>query len=297
MKRFSTILLLLAVVTANGWAQKAKTIEYTYTYIVPPNESVEQAKRSAVNYARVEALKEEFGTVISGASASSLISKNNITDSKFVSLSSEGELNGEWLADLEEPNFEMLVDEGKIRLIVTIKGKAREIINNTITFEAKILRGKPTPEFESSEFTAGNRVFVNFTSPVDGYLAIYFLDGESAYCLLPYSEDNDGLHPIIHGKEYTFFSREVYNEGDEEDIIDEYALTTEEEHQELNQFYFIFSPRKFVKATDKFKKSSDGTIFPRTLPWEDFQKWIIQMRSKDKEMCVQTKYIVISPNN
>lgn len=297
IKRFVSFLTLLTTITIVGFAQNIKTVEYTYVYYASPNEGMEQAKRKAVSCAKVEALREKFGTVISGASASSLISKNNITDSKFISLSSEGELNGEWLADIDEPEIVTSIENGALRVIATVKGKAREISNNTIAFEAKILRNKPELEMESSEFTAGNRVYVHFTSPVDGFLAIYLLDGETAYCLLPYAAETDGFQPIVHGKEYIFFSRKVYAEDDNVEKIDEYSLTTEENYQELNQFYFIFSPHKFTKALDKLKNSSDGTLFPRMLSWSDFQKWILKARRTDNEMCVQTKYIVISPRD
>jgi hypothetical protein len=256
---------------------------------------MEQAKRNAVNRAKVEALRENFGTVVSGASATSIISKNNITESRFVHLGSEGELNGEWLADIEEPKVVPSLEGGVIYLTATVKGKAREVVNNTIAFEAKILRNKPDVSFESSEFTAGNNIYVSFTSPVDGFLTIYLLDGETAYCLLPYAGNKEGIQNIVHGREYKFFSRKVYAEDENPDIIDEYTLTTEGNHQDLNQLYFIFSPQKFSKALDKFKTTSDGTLFPRMLSWEDFQKWILRARRADKEMCVQTKYITISP--
>ena len=149
--------------------------------------------------------------------------------------------------------------------------------------------------FESSEFTAGNNIYVSFSSPVDGFLTIYLLDGETAYCLLPYAGNKEGIQNIVHGREYKFFSRKVYAEDENPDIIDEYTLTTEGNHQDLNQLYFIFSPQKFSKALDRFKSSTDGTLFPRMLSWEDFQKWILKARRADKDMCVQTKYITISP--
>ncbi len=292
-------LILSIVIFAFGfslsWGQKVKTVEYTYVYHPSHNESMEQAKRNAVNRAKVEALREEFGTVVSGASATSIISKNSITESKFVHLGSEGELNGEWLADIEEPKVKTSLEGGVIYFTATVKGKAREIVNNAIEFEAKILRNKPDASFESSEFTAGNNIYVSFTSPVDGFLTIYLLDGETAYCLLPYASNKEGVQSVKHGKEYYFFSRKVFSEDENPDEIDEYTLTTEGNHQDLNQLYFIFSPQKFSKALDKFKKSSDGTLFPRMLSWTDFQKWILKARRADKDMCVKTKYIVISP--
>lgn len=295
MKHLIIYIFLLFAFCSFGWGQKVKTVEYTYVYHPSHNESMEQAKRNAVNRAKVEALRENFGTVVSGASATSIISKNNITESKFVHLGSEGELNGEWLADIEEPKVVPSLEGGIIYLTATVKGKAREVVNNTIAFEAKILRNKPDVSFESSEFTAGNNIYVSFTSPVDGFLTIYLLDGETAYCLLPYAGNKEGVQNIVHGREYKFFSRKVYAEDENPDIIDEYTLTTEGNHQDLNQLYFIFSPQKFSKALDRFKYSTDGTLFPRMLSWEDFQKWILKIRRADKEMCVQTKYITISP--
>ena len=288
-------LLLVMTMCLSAQGENDVTLTYTYVYHASYNESREQAERNAVNCAKVEALRERFGAVVSGASATSLITKNNITTAKSVYLGGEGEVNGEWIADIEEPKITTTLEDGGLCVTATVKGKAREVTNNAIGFEAKILRNKPDVAFESSEFTAGNQFFIHFTSPVDGFLAIYLLDSETAYCLLPYANDNDGMYPIIHGEEYTFFSREKCKNDEDIDAIDEYALTTEDKHQDLNQLYFIFSPQKFTKAGDTFRRTDDGTMFPRMLSWANFQKWIMRTRSKDKKMSVQTKYVVIKP--
>lgn len=295
MRKVILILVWFAVFIPPILGQSIKTIENTYIYYASPNETIEGAKRRAIARAKTEALRENFGTVISGASATSMITRNNLTDSKFVHLASEGELRGEWIADIEEPVVTTTLEGEFLVVKATVRGKAREISNNTINFKAKILRNKPEVELESSEFTAGNSIFVHFTSPVDGFLSIYLLDGENAYCLLPYSNSKSGVQPIIHNHEYTFFSRKIYAPGENPDEIDEYTLTTEGEHQDINQIYFIFSPHKFTKALDEFKHSPSGTLYPRTLSWRDFQKWILRARRDDMDMCVQTKYIVISP--
>ena len=292
---FAFLFMLMSFVSV--WAQSDKTVGWTYVYHASTNESLEQAKRNAVSCAKVEALRKEFGSVLSGASATSLITKNNITKSKFVSIGGEGDVNGEWIADLEEPKTIVIMEEGGFCVTATVKGKAREITNNVIGFEAKILRNTPDLAYESEEFTAGNKFFVHFTSPVDGFLSIYLLDfdDETAYCLLPYVDDKDGMYPIEHGKDYYFFSREKYNEGESMRDIYEYKVATEDGQPDLNQFYFIFSPQKFTKAGDKIRKTDDGTIYPPELSWTNFQKWIMRTRSKDKEMSVQTKYIVSKP--
>lgn len=297
MKRFLAAFSLLAFALVPMLAQSDKTLEFTYVYHASSSESPEQAKMNAVKWAKVEALRKEFGSVLSGASATSMITKDNVTKSKFVSIGGEGEVNGEWIADLAEPKTSITLEDGSLCVTATVKGKAREITNNPIEFQAKILRNTPDLAYESTEFKAGNKLFLHFTSPVDGFLSIYLLDfdDETAYCLLPYAKDSDGMYPIVHGKEYYFFSRERFNESENLDDIDEYTMTTEEDHQDLNQFYFIFSPQEFTKPEDKFRKTDDGTIYPRYLSWANFQKWIMRTRSRDKKMCVQTKYVVISP--
>lgn len=291
---FATIALLLWA-AIGVQAQNLKTLEYTYTYVASHNESREQAERNAVNRAKVEALREVFGSIISGASATSLITKNNITSSKFVSLSSEGELNGEWIADIEKPKVTtVLADEGFI-VTATVKGKAQELQNNGCEFTAKILRNAPDVRFESTEFLAGDQIFVHFTAPIDGYLTVYLLDGENAYCLLPYMDNTTGNFHITHGEEYMLFSRKHPAKGENPREIDEYPLTADGGHQDLNQIYFIFSPKEFTKAADKYNKKEDGTLLPRTLSWTDFQKWLLNIRRKDKQMTVQTQYILIQP--
>jgi hypothetical protein len=289
------ILFLLLGLSVSLQAQNIKTVEKTYVYHAQHNESREQAERNAVNRAKVEGLREAFGTIISGASATSLITKNNITESKYVYLGGEGEVNGEWLADLEPPKISTVLEDDGFCVTATVRGKAQEIESGKINFEAKILRNTPDLEFESTEFTAGNQMFVHFTSPVDGYLAIYLLDGETAYCLLPYRGNKDGFQRIVHGREYTFFSRQKYAEDENLDEIDGYTLTTEGNHQDLNQFYFIFSPNKFIKAIDRNQKTDNSVQYPRSLSWNNFQKWILRARRADKEMSVQTQYVVISP--
>lgn len=295
-KLLATISLLLCTATTFQ-AQDLKTVEKTYIYYAPPTESLEQAKRTAVSRAKVEALRERFGSIVSGASAMSLITKNHMTQSKFVSLSSEGEVNGEWIGDIEEPKIKTSLTESGFTIEATVKGKVRELQSNAIDFSTKILRNTPDVNYESSEFMAGDRVFVHFTSPIDGYLAIYLLDGETAYCLLPYVNNKNGKFRVKHGEEYTLFSYNNYSSGEDPKEIEQYKLTTEGNQQDLNQFYFIFSPNEFTKALDKFGKNKDGDTLPRNLSWEDFQKWIIRARRNDKQMAVQIKNILISPRN
>lgn len=281
--------------TAN--AQKQKSVEATYTYVAAQRESLEDAKRNAVHYAKIEALRKEFGTLVSDASASTIVQKGNKTTEKFVSMSGEGELNGEWIGDREAPKIETTLDGDKFVVKATVKGYATEINNNTIDYVAKVLRNRPSPEYESEEFVAGNDIYVSFSAPIDGYLAIYLLDSDNAYCLLPYRANKDGFFKVTHQTEYILFSQSHHAVGENPQEIDEYTVTSDKEMSDFNQIYFIFSPNMFRKPVDFNKQVEEGIVYPRMMTWGNFQEWIIKARKRDKEMSVKVKNIEVKPQN
>ena len=177
----------------------------------------------------------------------------------------------------------------------TVFGKAQRIKSGGVNFEALILRNEPKKELESEEFRAGDNFYVSFTSPAEGYLAVYLLDGQTAACLLPYQGMSSGYFHVEANREYILFSRKKYSPGENLNVIDEYILTCDGEFGDLNQFYFIFSPNQFVKPIDRVRQRDDDMQYPRFLPWEDFQKWLIKTRKRDGDMTVQQKNIVIKP--
>ena len=296
--RHLIILIILICFHTTAEAQKRRSVEATYTYVAAQHESLEEAKRNAVHYAKIEALRNEFGTLVSDASASTIVQKGNTTTEKFVSMSGEGELNGEWIGDREAPKVETTLDGGKIVVKATVKGYATEIGNNTIDYVAKVLRNQPSPEYESEEFVAGNDIYVSFSAPIDGYLAIYLLDSDNAYCLLPYRANKDGFFKVTHQQEYILFSQRNHAVGENPQEIDEYTVTSDKDLSDFNQIYFIFSPNMFRKPVDFNKPvEEDGLVYPRMMTWGNFQEWIIKARKRDKEMSVKVKNIEVKPQS
>lgn len=296
MKRILLLTLCLCAVTISMIkAQTRKNVEATEIYVAANNESLEQAKHKAIQYAKIKALQKEFGSVVSAASASTIVQRNNVTTSKFVSMSGEGELNGEWIGDREAPKTDVRFEDGKLIVTATVKGYATEIVNNQIDYVAKVLRNVPSPEYESEEFVAGNDIYVSFSSPVDGYLAVYLLDSENAYCLLPYMSSKEGYYKVQHQKEYILFSKQKHALEENPMDIDEYTVTSDKDMSDFNQIYFIFSPNMFRKPVDYQRDDEDGTIFPRMMTWDKFQEWIIKTRKRDKEMAVKVKNIEVKP--
>lgn len=287
-KLFIIFLLLGIIYCGNCQAQRAKDISAEYTYVAPTNISITEAKRIAAERARIEALAEEFGTDISQTNMTQV--KNSATESNvdFLSIGSS-EVKGEWLRDTKEPEYDINIDGENIIIKVVVWGEAREIKKSSIELDVAILRNGTEKKFASEEFKNGDDIFVYFKSPTNGYVAIYLMDEENtAYCLLPYSGDNNGQFTIKGNESYIFFDSKQGKTDEERFLIDQLTLTCTKE-SEFNQIFVIFSPQPFTKAIDE----QTGENIPRSLNSDDFQKWLTKNRLKDKDMTVVERMIKI----
>jgi len=287
--RRSMCLILLLLFFTSLFAQKTVKVCGEYTYIAPENVSLEQARQTALERAKLEALAEKFGTTVSQNNSTVVENKNGTSDIRFLSFGGS-EVKGEWLETTKEPKYDISFEEGTLTVKVSVCGNAREIVGAGIDFTAKVLKNGTEAKFESDNFRDGDAIYLLFRSPKDGYLAVYLIDeSQTAYCLLPYRNAPSGNAHIKSGKEYVFFSGRNADR-DEAAIVDDYVLTTEKS-AEQNFLYIIFSPNEFTKANDK--TGSEASL-PRELSYNDFQQWLAKNRTRDKDMKVETKGLTVT---
>ena len=291
MKRLIMICIAMLLLATGGGciAQEVKTVCGEYTYYVPENVALNEAKRIALENARLQALADAFGTTVSQANTLIQKEEGGAKDDRFFSLAGT-EVRGEWIADEGKPEYSTRLEEdGTLVITCRICGKARKIVNAQAEFVAKVLRNGTDERFESNEFKSGDDMYLYFRSPVDGYVAVYLVDETpAAYCLLPYRRDGDGRQPVKHGQEYVFFSADHCTAG-EANMLDEYTLTCSRE-VEFNQLYIIFSSKPFTKPLDEQQRE----LMPHELTYQDFVRWLGDSRKKDTEMTVEVKDIRIS---
>lgn len=281
--RYKSIIALL-LITLPVFSQKIKTVEGEYMYHAPENVTIEQAKRTAVERAKIQALADEFGTIVSQSSTTSIANINGESSTNVLVLSGS-DVKGEWIEDLGEPKVQVNYEGDMLVVTAKVKGKAREILSAGVDFTSKILRNGKEDKFESDDFKNGDDLYLAFQTPAKGYLAVYLVDAENmAYCLLPYRNQTDGIYPVNANQRYLFFCPEEAPEG-ERALVDEYALTCERQ-MEYNYIYVIFSRNQFTKANDAASnKQIDGYAgAPRELSYEDFQKWLGKCMKHDAEM-------------
>ena len=269
-------------------AQKVKTVSGSYEYHAPKNISMEEAERIALERAKLQAIADEFGTVVSQSNFTSVSNRNGESDVDFFSLGGS-ETKGEWIETLGEPQFNRSFDEeGNLIIRVTVKGRIREIKQAQIAIEAKVLCNGTDLKFERSDFRNGDDLYLYFKSPVDGYLNVYLLDEatKSVYCLLPYRKSRHGAVFVEHDEGYLFFSKKSAGEYSSE--VDEYVMTCSRD-MERNILYVMFSPNEFAKSS--LEKSPNTR--PHQITWIDFQKWIKRNRSRDDDFNVKAIEITI----
>lgn len=287
MRNHSITILILLLLPFGLKAQKVHNVcgEYTY-YVEGGNQTPNEAKRIALENARIQAIACEFGTVISQSTTQQETASNGKESSYFSQLSSS-EVKGEWLEDVGEPKYEMSFVEDMMVVKCYVCGKAREMSNEAVEFTATILKNGTESKFADVNFHNQDDMYLQFKSPVDGYISVYLIDEtQNAYCLLPYSNDADGQQKVKHNEEYIFFSTKKAQE--EADLVDEYTLMCTNEI-ERNQIYVIFSPNPFSKAADE----GIDDVQPHHLDFEDFQKWLTTRRKRDTQMGVKVMHLEI----
>lgn len=289
-KLFATLIALM-LLSQTAYSQKKKSVTGEYRMLVPTYMSREEARLTTIEQAKTEALAKEFGTIVSQTNLMLMEQNNQRSNEVFYSLG-QCDVKGVWLKTEGEPIVTEQIIEGEHWIEAKVKGIARELTSAKVNIENHLLRNGKGDEFESEEYRDGDQFYVSFQSPRNGYLAVYLLDAKrDAYLIVPNKDEE--LFPVKRGERYVFIDDEK-----------EQLILTTEKPMEINQVYIIFSPNKFysenVSVTndgidlDKYRTDEFKNITrPPYIPCKKFQKWINNLRLKDTEMQVVTKFITI----
>ena len=85
MNRFILFIILISSFLM-GYPQKTAKVSATYTYYAPETMSIEEAKRVALDRAKIQAIADEFGTIVSQSTSTVITNKNGESDTQFFAL-------------------------------------------------------------------------------------------------------------------------------------------------------------------------------------------------------------------
>lgn len=241
----------------------------TYTYTYSKSISLQEGEAKAVEHAIVMALADAFGTTVSSRSLMEMGNDYN----RFAQLSLL-EVKGRLVRHIDEP--EVSAPEFRDNLVsVTVKVAfyAQPIETAPTEFTVRPLRNGTEDTFEAYHYVADDRFYLSFETPKEGYVAVFFDDGNNAQCMLPYVGDDDTPFHVEKGKRHVFFT----------DAYDTYRLTCGAE-PEVNYLHVLFSPAPFI----------DGDLV-REMSSRKMQEWLGRRRDFDPKMEVQSIMIRVTP--
>ncbi len=283
------ILLLLFLIPVSIFAQREASVHGTFVYVVSDQDNVtlREAKRNCIEKAMVEAVKNEFGEVV----ISDVIDISHDADGKssgsYFWENTAAMAKGEWLGQTQEPKIDVKYENGNLVFMAEVWGKAREIVQSKVDLDVSIQKDINGKKGIASSFESGERLYLNFRAPAQGYLAVYLTEGNGrTSCLLPYPKDGDGRFYIKADTDYYLFDKE-------KDPSAQYYRLTTKHPLEVNQLIIIYSPNPFTKCIDR----SDGNKRPNSLKTSDFQDWLLRCQHGDREMVVNKRWLKIHNAN
>jgi len=272
--RYIVIIFIIFIINYHCFSQDTRVVYGDYTYYATESTSIEEAKRIALERAKLQAISDEFGTNVSQSATTSISTHNSKSETHFFLLGLS-DIKGEWIETLNEPIYSFKFEPPIISVNCKVKGKIREILQPEIELEAKILKNGLSDDHESDTFKDGDDLYLQFKSSSSGNIVVFLVQSEVAYRLLPYKRDNIKEYPIVGGRNYTFFSKA--HERAESSIIDEYELFADRELDSAT-LLILFTPNA-IGVTDGNNQVYDE---PLSMNADVFNKWLTRKRNRDK---------------
>lgn len=269
-----------------GFAQKIVTVTGEEVYYAPSNVSLDEARHTAIERAKIKALAEKFGTIVSQSTSTVMKSSNGQTDSRMLTMGGS-QVKGEWVETVGEPEVNITYEQGMLVISVKVTGRAREMKPNDLDLQVKILRNSLDHRAESEEFADGDTFYMYFRSPLAGYVTIYMEEesNQVVSCLLPYISSNEPSVKVEANTDYTFFyPKDVY------DVVTDQYILYSNHSIDYETIYLVFSPNRFYKAN---AQAAQTPGVPLQLSHDDFMKWLLQNEARDKDMTVVRKNIMV----
>lgn len=279
-------MLLLSAASAI-FANNIKSVHGKFEYHLNDDKEItfKQAKINCIEAAQVEAIKAAFGEYVTNIFISREREDGNTSQTEYT-METEVRAKGVWLGHEREPVVNVVWNNGEFIYSVEVWGKAREINQAITSLDWSTQTDRKELRTDVDEFISGERIYVNFTAPADGYVAIYLLqEDDDASCLLPYPNDTSGQFRVKGGITYTFFDKK------DNPNAPNYKLTTTQP-DEFNEIFLIYSPNSFLKCSDK----ASDEFTPNSLKKANFRNWLWKCQRDDTEMVVNRKSIKIKRN-
>ena len=290
MKTMLWLALFLSASIAS-LAQKTVDVHGKATYVVGEHDNITlgEAKLRCIEWAKTDAIEQAFGKRISSNIVDTNISSTGTegtVESSYFWMSTEAMSLADWLGDTRDPEISVEYVRGELFFTAEVWGKAREIVQAKADLKWKILKEVGEKRIETDAFATGERMYIDFRAPADGYIAAYLIQSNSseATCLLPYRTDTSGRFAVKGGTTYTHFDKLA------RPAAPYHINLTTDQPFEMDGIVIVYSPNAFTKAGDQ---AGEGRQL-NTLDARAFRNWLKKTQLADREMVVETRWVKIT---
>lgn len=126
----------------------------------------------ALERAKIKAIADEFGTVVSQSTSTIVTNENGKYDTRFFSTGGR-EIKGEWIETIGVPSYEVSFAEHNLVVTCTVIGKIREVRPSKLYFEISILRNNQEAASDQIIFNNGKEMSLKFQASSSGYLSLF----------------------------------------------------------------------------------------------------------------------------
>lgn len=287
----STIITVLAVActTMHAMAADDKAVSGTYTYWGHPGMSMIEAKEKALDGAQNEALRSEFGTLVS----QDIVQTNEIVNDKekmaFLS-STQSTVRGEWIATTGLPIYEEKYENGAPVVTCKVSGRGRKLSNKAPKIIVNALSA-PDKRAVCSDFKDSQDIYVYIKSPERDAFVMVCLEDEdgTVFKMFPF-ETTPPQATFKKGYDYILFDKD--RPGGTLGEMPGDGLFISADKLELNRLYIVYSPNYFRKGNWNFLEEANLD----TMTSKDFNKLMIELRRADEEMGMKVINLSVKPN-
>lgn len=251
-----------------------------------------EAEQRCITEAKTEAMRGEFGELITSDIISSDEVYNGVATSSYAEYTTAN-VAARWLEDTQAPNITASYQDGILTFTAEVWGTASEIKATPAEVEYHIYNtgqaDSKAAKAETTEFNHLDAFQLAFKAPANGYLAVYLRSkvDNTVFCLAPYGNTGEGRVDVKGGKELRFFDKTY----DPTAKIMDLRTSLEVEYDEL---FFIYSPHPFVKCPDE--PNGEGDM--RVCKMDTFSKWLVTLMRNDQELTVKKSILTIrNPQN
>ena len=168
----------------------------------PPDMGIEEAKAWVLEQACIRAMANEFGVRVTSESVYSVADFNGNSEDAFTELN-VSQVQGEWVRTLEEFGPDPFVKDGSFWWSVRVRGQAKPIRQTNVELDLTVVEDIEA-RIPVDFLKAGDRIRCAFTSSVDGYLLLFYIEKGLVYAL---SDKSQTWSVSVEGqKTYSLFT-------------------------------------------------------------------------------------------